>query len=97
FFFFQAEDVIRDPLVTGVQTCALPISTGFAYFVSSMKSAASSSAEPPISPIKTTASVDLSSLNNFRTSTKFSPVIGSPPIPRHVDWPMPARVRYEAL
>src|SRR6266536_2289599 len=27
FFFFQAEDGIRDPLVTGVQTCALPIST----------------------------------------------------------------------
>src|SRR5207247_3266454 len=24
-FFFQAEDGIRDPLVTGVQTCALPI------------------------------------------------------------------------
>ena len=26
FFFFQAEDGIRDDLVTGVQTCALPIS-----------------------------------------------------------------------
>src|SRR5471032_1456504 len=25
FFFFQAEDVIRDRDVTGVQTCALPI------------------------------------------------------------------------
>src|SRR5687767_15569368 len=25
-FFFQAEDGIRDTLVTGVQTCALPIS-----------------------------------------------------------------------
>ena len=33
FFFFQAEDGIRDWSVTGVQTCALPISnfrTGFA-------------------------------------------------------------------
>src|SRR5687767_15263934 len=34
-FFFQAEDGIRDKLVTGVQTCALPISltapTGPAY------------------------------------------------------------------
>src|SRR2546430_4028418 len=29
FFFFQAEDGIRDLTVTGVQTCALPISTGF--------------------------------------------------------------------
>src|SRR5690348_17623824 len=26
FFFFQAEDGIRDGRVTGVQTCALPIS-----------------------------------------------------------------------
>src|SRR5438034_5075009 len=28
FFFFQAEDGIRDHCVTGVQTCALPISLG---------------------------------------------------------------------
>src|SRR2546421_3574171 len=28
FFFFQAEDGIRDLIVTGVQTCALPISRG---------------------------------------------------------------------
>src|SRR5947207_10988247 len=28
FFFFQAEDGIRDHCVTGVQTCALPISVG---------------------------------------------------------------------
>ena len=35
FFFFQAEDGIRDRLVTGVQTCALPILdtiTGNWYF-----------------------------------------------------------------
>src|SRR5256885_6828785 len=29
FFFFQAEDGIRDYKVTGVQTCALPISAQF--------------------------------------------------------------------
>src|SRR5438552_14523177 len=29
FFFFQAEDGIRDDLVTGVQTCALPIFPGW--------------------------------------------------------------------
>src|SRR5260221_3011089 len=29
FFFFQAEDGIRDHCVTGVQTCALPISEHF--------------------------------------------------------------------
>src|SRR5687767_15667605 len=32
FFFFQAEDGIRDKLVTGVQTCALPISSPFVWF-----------------------------------------------------------------
>src|SRR5699024_11332795 len=31
FFFFQAEDGIRARNVTGVQTCALPISSRFAY------------------------------------------------------------------
>src|SRR6266545_7153545 len=31
FFFFQAEDGIRDKLVTGVQTCALPISARAAW------------------------------------------------------------------
>src|SRR6267143_2583524 len=30
FFFFQAEDGIRDVTVTGVQTCALPISIDLA-------------------------------------------------------------------
>src|SRR5438876_6316874 len=32
FFFFQAEDGIRDGRVTGVQTCALPISLMFRRF-----------------------------------------------------------------
>src|SRR5207249_8162244 len=31
FFFFQAEDGIRDRNVTGVQTCALPISPLFPF------------------------------------------------------------------
>src|SRR5260370_15841794 len=35
FFFFQAEDGIRDSSVTGVQTCALPIVTSMpaAWFI----------------------------------------------------------------
>src|SRR2546429_1474751 len=33
FFFFQAEDGIRDVAVTGVQTCALPISEPQPEFV----------------------------------------------------------------
>src|SRR5207248_5472416 len=32
FFFFQAEDGIRDRTVTGVQTCALPICALFGIF-----------------------------------------------------------------
>src|SRR5207245_6344564 len=31
FFFFQAEDGIRDATVTGVQTCALPISDAYRH------------------------------------------------------------------
>src|SRR5206468_9536752 len=31
YFFFQAEDGIRDLIVTGVQTCALPIFVGGAF------------------------------------------------------------------
>src|SRR5258708_37266713 len=41
FFFFQAEDGIRDDLVTGVQTCALPILVvGDMLDISSMRKAA---------------------------------------------------------
>src|SRR5205085_2180168 len=39
FFFFQAEDGIRDLTVTGVQTCALPISTQDATLRSRCRSA----------------------------------------------------------
>src|SRR2546422_1173148 len=42
FFFFQAEDGIRDVAVTGVQTCALPIwtrATGQAHYHSRSRSA----------------------------------------------------------
>src|SRR5690349_1780001 len=38
FFFFQAEDGIRDLYVTGVQTCALPISTGSLAVTSRLES-----------------------------------------------------------
>src|SRR6266404_1782223 len=38
-FFFQAEDGIRDKLVTGVQTCALPISTDTVLLVHVIRAA----------------------------------------------------------
>ena len=37
FFFFQAEDGIRDTAVTGVQTCALPIYSSVGYAVAACK------------------------------------------------------------
>src|SRR5688572_32111631 len=49
FFFFQAEDGIRDLTVTGVQTCALPI---FAHSRNQPNAAAKSRAmkAPPNTP-----------------------------------------------
>src|SRR5438309_3411068 len=41
FFFFQAEDGIRDGTVTGVQTCALPISSEPASRVPERRNASS--------------------------------------------------------
>src|ERR1022692_3829388 len=48
FFFFQAEDGIRDYKVTGVQTCALPISSTWSAgrIQSSHKSVTSSAMRP---------------------------------------------------
>src|SRR5256885_3591318 len=40
FFFFQAEDGIRDYKVTGVQTCALPISDKSSFSAALFDSAA---------------------------------------------------------
>ena len=50
-----------------------------------MNDAASSSADPPISPIITMASVSESSWNRLRILMKLDPGIGSPPIPTQVD------------
>src|SRR5437763_1531838 len=50
-FFFQAEDGIRDTSVTGVQTCALPISwVGRPAPVRTKRNAAASSWTPPRAP-----------------------------------------------
>src|SRR6266496_1268667 len=47
FFFFQAEDGIRDLYVTGVQTCALPISSAPPVPISWTSILCSSPAWPP--------------------------------------------------
>src|SRR5439155_17685047 len=49
FFFFQAEDGIRDGHVTGVQTCALPISTN-SVFLQTRSATSSVQAERKSSP-----------------------------------------------
>src|SRR5258708_37017097 len=49
-FFFQAEDGIRDDLVTGVQTCALPISKRFARRPSTLPPTPRVCAIPPSAP-----------------------------------------------
>src|SRR5205823_11243045 len=60
-FFFQAEDGIRDKLVTGVQTCALPICGFFLILQRSMEDEKKSTQNPqrdqcaatPISTLET--------------------------------------------
>src|SRR2546422_4712963 len=47
FFFFQAEDGIRDVAVTGVQTCALPISSSAVSASPARSPAASRAARQP--------------------------------------------------
>ena len=54
-----------------------------------MNSAASSSADPPISPNMIMAWVSGSAWNAARQSTKLVPGTGSPPMPTHVETPMP--------
>src|SRR2546429_9658565 len=53
FFFFQAEDGIRDVAVTGVQTCALPISTSYGYRVRARDAAGNLSGFSPIAAATT--------------------------------------------
>src|SRR5206468_10201038 len=45
FFFFQAEDGIRDLIVTGVQTCALPISEN-GLFIATIRACQTSATAP---------------------------------------------------
>src|SRR5439155_16177450 len=60
YFFFQAEDGIRDGHVTGVQTCALPIFTSFAYFAYSLRISAANSSGAVIQGSTPPALVSLS-------------------------------------
>src|SRR5215217_3409274 len=50
FFFFQAEDGIRDIGVTGVQTCALPITRGSVALARRTEPTAAMNATEGLSP-----------------------------------------------
>src|SRR2546421_3034278 len=53
FFFFQAEDGIRDLIVTGVQTCALPISAAYkALILALMLSGREAEARGPVNQLR---------------------------------------------
>ena len=67
---------------------AMKATTGL-FMLALTQAAASSSALPPISPIMMTAWVSGSSLNSSRASMKLVPLMGSPPMPMQVVWPMP--------
>src|SRR5258708_21150965 len=74
FFFFQAEDGIRDDLVTGVQTCALPISSVFgsgAAVGASFQFAQTETTPPPPPHYQT------------QIPPRFGPVPGSSRPPQH--------------
>src|SRR5574342_1219079 len=52
FFFFQAEDGIRGPVVTGVQTCALPICKNRLHWPVADKTGCIHCHTPHASPVK---------------------------------------------
>src|SRR5207249_5058730 len=78
FFFFQAEDGIRDRNVTGVQTCALPISSSLIAREPSAARAVSSDATRTVSSAERTSSAfarnakEPSAIEHMPTSVAFS-------------------------
>src|SRR2546430_9804575 len=66
FFFFQAEDGIRDLTVTGVQTCALPISK------SRDQQGETRGSGPPAGTLITSRAV-----SKQRTGVSVSPLLGN--------------------
>src|SRR5690606_3762953 len=91
-FFFQAEDGIRDFHVTGVQTCALPISrssnadhaTPMRLLSNGITAAPTADAtQPPVvtGPINTAAGRSPPTSSASRTGIRFSTV--TPPKPQH--------------
>src|SRR3712207_7612089 len=78
FFFFQAEDGIRDIGVTGVQTCALPISPTW----TSASSTALSEIAPILEKIPTIGSTSGGSLRRAAQSSRTTVVLLWPHVPQ---------------
>src|SRR5256886_7491693 len=74
FFFFQAEDGIRDLTVTGVQTCALPICGGDAANKLSILATLAYGAKLELSQIATSG-IDQVSALDIRFADRFGYVI----------------------
>src|SRR5256884_7568683 len=78
FFFFQAEDGIRDVAVTGVQTCALPISAAsdvplnFVMMSPTLRTALSAG-PPGVTPSILAAILSGSGLGSVLTTTPIRP------------------------
>src|SRR5437588_12536002 len=76
FFFFQAEDGIRDHCVTGVQTCALPISSLYANYSEGFKPAIAQSVDaagvgrPPEKANQKEVGAKLDFLHNSRSEER---------------------------
>src|SRR5215204_3021261 len=71
FFFFQAEDGIRDHCVTGVQTCALPISGG------ALRTPRTRPDRPSLVPLSVCAGAAARAALCPRTATRAAPPPGS--------------------
>src|SRR3712207_9181285 len=82
YFFFQAEDGIRDIGVTGVQTCALPIlgnanQTGVIAVLASDQDGASFAVTPRLAsttdvPVTVTVEVDVATLEKYNEENGLS-------------------------
>src|SRR6185369_2159315 len=79
-------------LPSGAVRPAMNAALGTSRRCSAAHAAAVSSAAPPISPMRISASVSGSAANRCRMSRKGVTMTGSPPMPTHVDWPTPASV-----
>src|SRR6266446_8528083 len=97
FFFFQAEDGIRDYKVTGVQTCALPISAAaIAVRIDALEADCWS---PIATSLPVRSDTDLISGRAMRTATRLSVLlVGADAVcPVSLGWAASVRPEISAL